>query len=53
MVIFGKETDADTDEIYTMIRPVVAGFACPQGSCIVRQYEEPKREVTSDVVQRD
>jgi hypothetical protein len=53
VLIFGKETDADTDDIYTIIRPVVAGFACPPGSCIVRQYEEPKREVTSDVVRDD
>jgi hypothetical protein len=53
VLIFGKETDADTDDIYTMIRPIVAGFACPPGSCIIRQYEEPQREVTSDLVPGD
>ena len=53
VLIFGKETDADTDEIYTMIWPIVAGFACPPGSCIIRQYEEPQREVTSDLVPGD
>jgi hypothetical protein len=53
VLIFGKETDADTDDIYTIIRPVVVGFACPPGSCIVRQYEDTKREVTSDVVRHN
>jgi hypothetical protein len=50
VLIFGKETDADTDDIYSMIRPVVTGFGCPPGSCIIRQYGEPEREVMSDVV---
>jgi hypothetical protein len=50
VLIFGKETDADTDDIYAIIRPIVASFACPPGSCIIRQYEDRKREVTSDVV---
>ncbi len=53
VLIFGKETDADTDDIYSMIRPVVTGFGCPPGSCIIRQYEEPEREVISDVVPRN
>ena len=53
VLIFGKETDDDTDDIYSMIRPVVVGFACPPGSCIVRQYDEPKREVISDIVPAD
>ncbi len=53
VLIFGKETDADTDDIYSIIRPVVTGFACPPGSCIIRYYEEPNREVTSDVVSHD
>lgn len=53
VLIFGKETDPDTDDIDTMIRPIVTGFACPPGSCIIRQYEEPQREVTSDLVPGD
>lgn len=53
VLIFGKETDADTDDIYSLIRPVVTGFGCPPGSCIIRHYGEPEREVISDVVPRD
>jgi hypothetical protein len=50
VLIFGKETDADTDDLYAIIRPIATSFACPPGSCIIRQYEDQKREVTSDVV---
>jgi hypothetical protein len=50
VLVFGKETDADTDDLYAIIRPIVTSFACPPGSSIIRQYEDQKREVTSDVV---
>ena len=50
VLIFGKETDADTDDIYSIIRPIVASFARPPGSCIIRQYVDRKSEVTSDIV---
>jgi hypothetical protein len=50
VLVFGKETEDDTDDLYAIIRPIVTSFACPPGSCIIRQYEDQKREVTSDVV---
>jgi hypothetical protein len=50
VLVFGKETDADTDDLYAIIRPIVTSFACPPGSSIIWQYEDQKREVTSDVV---
>jgi hypothetical protein len=53
VLIFGKETDADTDDIYSKLRPVVTSFGCPPGSCILRQYADPPREVISDVVRAD
>jgi hypothetical protein len=53
VLIFGTETDADTDDIYAIVLPVVTGFGCPPGSCIIRQYEDPKREVITDVSRRN
>jgi predicted NUDIX family NTP pyrophosphohydrolase len=52
VLIFGEETDADTDDIYSMVRPVFVEFGCPPGSCIIRQFSDQQREVISDVVRR-
>jgi hypothetical protein len=53
VLIFGTETDADTDDIYAIVLPVVTGFGCPPGSCIIRQYDDPRREVITDVPRRN
>jgi hypothetical protein len=53
VLIFGTETDVDTDDIYAIVLPVVTGFGCPPGSSIIRQYEDPKREVITDVPRRN
>ncbi len=49
VLIFGKETDDDTDEIYALILPIVEVFGCPPGSRIIRQYEDQRREVITEV----
>jgi hypothetical protein len=50
ILIFGKETDDDTDAIYGDILATFRVFGCPPGSCIVRQYEDRDEEVISDIV---
>ena len=53
ILIFGKETDDDTDAIYADIVATFRAFGCPPGSCIVRQYEYRDEEVISDTVPDD
>jgi hypothetical protein len=49
ILIFGKETDDDTDEIYADIVSAFRSFGCPPGSCIIREYEG-RGEVVSDTI---
>ena len=53
ILIFGKETDDDTDAIYADIVATFRGFGCPPGSCVIRQYEYRDEEVISDTVPDD
>ena len=53
ILIFGKETDDDTDAIYAAIVATFRGFGCPPGSCVIRQYEYRDEEVISDTVPDD
>lgn len=53
ILIFGKETDDDTDAIYADIVATFRAFKCPPGSCIIRQYEDRDEEVISDTVPDD
>ena len=53
ILIFGKETDDDTDAIYADIVAAFRAFRCPAGSCIIRQYEDKDDEVISDTVPDD
>ncbi len=50
ILIFGKETDDDTDAIYADIVATFRAFGCPPGSCVIRQYEDRDEEVISDTV---
>ncbi len=50
ILIFGRETDDDSDEIYTRIAPAFRQFGCPPGSCIVRCYRDRDQELVSDTV---
>lgn len=40
ILIFGNETDYDTDAIYAKIAPIFLDYPCLKGSYIVRQYSE-------------
>ena len=50
ILIHGKETDEDTDEIYSLIVDSFRGAGCPVGSCIIRRYREPETEAVSDII---
>ena len=50
ILVFGKETDDDTDAIYADIVAAFRAFGCPPGSCIMRQYEDRDEELISDTV---
>ncbi len=50
VMIFGKATDGDVDDIYELVAPAFRTFGCPPGSRIIRTYHQPRREVESDVV---
>jgi hypothetical protein len=53
ILIFGRETDDDTDTVYADIVTAFRAFGCPPGSCIMRQYEDRDEEVISDTVPDD
>jgi hypothetical protein len=50
ILIFGKATDSDVDQIYDLLAPTFRDFDCPPGSRIVRRYNERNEEIESDVV---
>jgi hypothetical protein len=50
VLIFGKATDADVDQIYDLLAPPFRAFKCPAGSRIIRVYNERSEEIESDVV---
>lgn len=52
ILIFGKETDDDTDEIYADIVSIFRSFGCPPGSNIIREYEGGD-EIVSDTIPDD
>lgn len=53
ILVFGKETDEDTDAIYADIAATFRAFGCPAGSCIIRHYVDRDEEVISDIVPGD
>jgi len=52
LLIFGKETDDDMDDIYALVVDTFKSYGCPKGSCIIRCYgpAENCREVFSDEI---
>jgi hypothetical protein len=50
LLIFGRETDEDVDEIYHLIAPAFREFGCPPGSCIIRCYRDRGEELVSDKI---
>ncbi|MCP4476779.1 MAG: hypothetical protein GY818_01655 [Planctomycetaceae bacterium] len=50
VLIFGKATDSDVDQIYELLAPPFRAFKCPAGSCMIRVYNERNEEIESDVV---
>jgi len=50
VLIFGKATDSDADQIYELLAPHFRAFKCPAGSRIIRVYNERDEELESDVV---
>ncbi|MBM84015.1 MAG: hypothetical protein CMJ78_25965 [Planctomycetaceae bacterium] len=50
VLIFGKATDSDVDQIYELLAPAFREFECPAGSRIIRVYNERNDEVESDIV---
>ena len=53
VLIFGKATDSDVDEIYDLLAPTFREFNCPPGSRIVRFYNERDEELESDIVTKN
>ncbi len=50
VLIFGKATDSDVDQIYNLLAPAFRGFNCPPGSRIIRFFNERNEEIESDIV---
>lgn len=50
LLIFGKETDEDVDQIYELIRDHFNNYGCPSGSHIRKCYEEKNQEVICNEV---
>ncbi len=50
ILIHGRETDEDIDEIYLLIVDSFRRAGCPVGSCIIRCYREPETEAVSDII---
>ena len=50
LLIFGKATDSDVDQIYELLAPAFRAFKCPAGSRIIRFYRERDEKIESDVV---
>ena len=52
ILIFGKETDDDMDDLYALIVDTFKAYGCPKGSCIIKCYGEAenRREVTCDEI---
>lgn len=53
ILIFGKATDSDVDQIYHLLAPTFRAHQCPFGSRIIRHYNERNEELESDVVRDD
>lgn len=53
ILIFGKETDDDMDEIYALVVDTFKSYGCPTGSCIIKRYGEAgnSRVVVCDVIE--
>ena len=50
LLIFGKATDANVDQIYNLLVPMFRAYDCPPGSRIIRFYNERNEQLESDVV---
>jgi hypothetical protein len=50
ILIFGRETDDDVDDIYSLIADTFKSYGCPPGSCIIKCYHDPRREVVCDEI---
>jgi len=52
ILIFGKETDDDMDDIYPLVVDTFKSYGCPKGSCIIKCYGEAenRREVICDEI---
>ena len=50
ILIFGRASDDDVDEIYELLAPAFRTYGCPPGSSITRCYPDERGEVESDVV---
>jgi hypothetical protein len=52
ILIFGKETDDDMEDLYAMIVDTFRSYGCPTGSCIIKCYgeAEKRREVICDAI---
>jgi hypothetical protein len=48
ILIFGKETEDDIEEIYSLVVDTFKSYGCPSGSCIIKCYDNPRRDVACD-----
>ena len=50
ILVFGRPNEADVDRLYELLAPAFRAADCPPGSCLVRAYRNPDRELESDRV---
>jgi hypothetical protein len=50
ILIFGRESNQDTDNIYLSIIDAFRTYGCPKGSYIIRNYLNSEEEVISDKI---
>jgi hypothetical protein len=53
ILIFGKATDCDVDELYKLLVGPFRDHGCPPGSSIIRFYNDGKKSLESDVIAED